>query len=900
MTESTNARRETLMNGAVAAIWLFFFASQLPAATTEQWYRWETSFASSRDYVGTSGNPYRDLVVRVTYTPFWCPVASPCFPFSGYGFWDGGNIFKIRTALPEGSWVWHVDCAGVSNGEDCSTDPAFTAPLNEGVLNVVNESTTDPELLERGFLTTTPAGLVYADGAMQFFWQGDTVWLVNGIDHERNDRWTTYLNDRKNRGFSVVLIDPSAGGAPDSAAACQLLFEDIGYNSTTKKCPGHATEELTCPKTCSRYKPGEWAKLDEKVRLANERNLVVALMGLMDPTGNERPATAVYPEAEAAQTLARNVAARLSGNFVIFSPSLDDPYSTVSLIDAVGTTLADAVPRHLVTAHLAGSSPKENYADPATGVNQFTWHDLQVFQSGHAANSDACSPSLPQFLCAVRRARELSDYISSAVPLKPTINGEAAYDEKLADGTDNPPVIESPYGVRDTGFGATLNGALGFTLGVKGLFDWSSPNAATSLGSPSSKQMQILGDQFRAIPWWSLHRDFDLIKNQPTDEGKKASLASFGTHYLLYMPDNPWVDVDLKKAVEKGFSCSSPSWTTTWMNPRTGFLEAGASCNKTSAGGATHRLTRPSCSGSNGQIGLCDWLVTIRKTGSDLAAAVADEPALDVWVESSAMSQGGKIRARMKGPDSEPLSPAFDVSDEAQSASLLPVQAALRGHAFLVVWETSFDGHLHGVRGQRVSAQAQKVGQPFALNSTIAYDQSSPWVATSPGSGGLVTWTSYAQDGDQGGIFARLVTPDGEPDGSEIQVNDYTPGRQDLSRVGADPRGNFVVAWTSWGEDGDDAGVFARRLDSTGRLLGPEIAVNRTTLGAQILTDLAVESDGSFTVRWDSQGVDSADQGAFVRSFDRDGNPLGDELITVPPAAPTLAEAWRDAPGEER
>ncbi len=115
----------------------------------------------------------------------------------------------------------------------------------------------------------------------------------------------------------------------------------------------------------------------------------------------------------------------------------------------------------------------------------------------------------------------------------------------------------------------------------------------------------------------------------------------------------------------------------------------------------------------------------------------------------------------------------------------------------------------------------------LASRSHDHYDHLCPvesWDAAAPGSRRApCAWTSNAQDQDQGGIFARRIGQDGLPEGPEIQVNEYAIGRQDLSRVVVAPKGDFVVAWTSWGQDGDDAGVYARRLDRKGNALGPDL-----------------------------------------------------------------------------
>jgi len=51
--------------------------------------------------------------------------------------------------------------------------------------------------------------------------------------------------------------------------------------------------------------------------------------------------------------------------------------------------------------------------------------------------------------------------------------------------------------------------------------------------------------------------------------------------------------------------------------------------------------------------------------------------------------------------------------------------------------------------------------------------------------------------------------------GSEFQVNTYTTGAQYFPSVAMDATGNFVVVWTSSGQDGDGPGphTITLRLD---------------------------------------------------------------------------------------
>ena len=110
-------------------------------------------------------------------------------------------------------------------------------------------------------------------------------------------------------------------------------------------------------------------------------------------------------------------------------------------------------------------------------------------------------------------------------------------------------------------------------------------------------------------------------------------------------------------------------------------------------------------------------------------------------------------------------------------------------------------------------AQPAPVGTEFQINTYTTDYQFGARVAMDPAGRFVVTWYSKLQDGDGVGVFAQAYDSSGAPAGSEFQVNTYTMGNQSEPRVAADAAGDFVIAWTSSGQDGDSGGIFAQRFE---------------------------------------------------------------------------------------
>jgi hypothetical protein len=632
--------------------------------------------------------------------------------------------------------------------------------------------------------------------------------------------------------------------------------------------------------------------------------MIVVLVDVMDPLGNATNKTPFYPDSADAVIFARNLAARLSGSHVIFSPSFDDKLASMSaLLDAVGNALRDAAPRHLVTAHLAGGSSICDYYD----VHRRSWHQIHIFQSGHASSMSQCYTGEDQYECMVRRARTFPDLLSptptsppactwpapTSTTAKPNANGEAAYDENWAEVTDSQ-FVDSPYGVRHSGYSSALNGAFGVTLGVggppketvgDGIFDWKVVTSQ-SLESNGSLQMKILVDQFALSPWQMLQRRSARIKNQPpaTEEDQTMVLAATldGNFAMIYMPNNDEIRFD--GTFLNGFDCTSTSWTVRWINPKTGEDKVQGLCfNITEASGATRLLKRPECTG-DGPKGACDWLVRLRRTSTGPALTLgAQESTAGFSVDSEPAPDGSGWRIVGQSHDFSglPLGAGFPISETTTGPSThvkLPVVAREPAGVFLVAWETEDDGDLHGIFLRRSDGQGRLLDKEYPVALNTAGDQTNPWVAAHPaGQGGVVTWTGT--DGDLGGVFARLVNAADVPYGKEIPVNETAAGRQDFSKVTMNRQGQFVVAWTSEGQSGEDAAedVYARRFDARGNPLSGELRVNLATQGGQWLTDIESTLDGGFVITWTSYFPDGTEQGILARAYDPDGNPVGGE-----------------------
>ena len=123
--------------------------------------------------------------------------------------------------------------------------------------------------------------------------------------------------------------------------------------------------------------------------------------------------------------------------------------------------------------------------------------------------------------------------------------------------------------------------------------------------------------------------------------------------------------------------------------------------------------------------------------------------------------------------------------------------------------------------------------------------------------------TDFSTD-DPTGVVIRVFAADGTALGPGRPVNTHVPGTQAGPAVNALPNGTFVVLWTSGDDqDGDEYGIFGRLVAADGTPRGREIRINIQRGGLQWAPALAIAANGKGVAAW--YGPDGAGTGIFAR-----------------------------------
>lgn len=469
-----------------------FSCSTKNSAPFRVWETWEGKLTSEKAY----DNPYKDVVLTVAYT------GPGNEKFTAPGFWNGESTFIIRTAFPtEGKWHWKTSCSDT---------------LNAGLHNQSGEVEVEPyhgdnPLYKNGFLrvSNNKRYLTY-DNLKPFLWVGGTAWIAP-LRASFED-WKTYIDDRAGKNFSVVQISPASKWSHDST--------DIDGN------PPFFGEDL------DKWNPAYWDGFDKKVQYANEKGIVVFIVGLMEPVDR-------YPSAESASVFARNLAARMSGNFVVLSPSFDSRF--MELANTVGNVLNKVTSRHLITQH-PGTPSRSLIHTIADRYYNEDYLDFSMCQSGHNGGN--------RNWCVWQAVHWNVDLFNRGN--KPVINGEAYYEADTTDMSRERKYLGTTRDARQLGYMSFLSGSLGYTYGGLGLWNWEIDSVKGSywkkaMQYPGSAHMKYMAEFFNGIDWWKLEPHHDLILNQQADTLSVMTLAKSADHDLLvaYLPATDTIRIDL-------------------------------------------------------------------------------------------------------------------------------------------------------------------------------------------------------------------------------------------------------------------------------------------------------------------------------------------------------------------
>ncbi len=185
---------------------------------------------------------------------------------------------------------------------------------------------------------------------------------------------------------------------------------------------------------------------------------------------------------------------------------------------------------------------------------------------------------------------------------------------------------------------------------------------------------------------------------------------------------------------------------------------------------------------------------------------------------------------------------------------------------FIVAWNGGNHGSGFGIYARRFNASGTPLDASDILVNTnsLAGNQMYPSVVMSASGDAVITWTGPDESGH--GIFAKRYVSLSDTVGTVLSVSESSAGDQQWSTVAMDAAGDFVITWTGLDVNGGEE-ILAQAYASDGTLNGVNFAVNAHTPGNQRFGAIAMNADGDFVINWSSDGQDGSGLGVYAQRY---------------------------------
>ncbi len=483
------------------------------------WDKYEYEFTSAKTYE----NPiYNVRNFEITFTS---PTGRQR---KVYGFWDGGQLWKVRFMPNEtGKWTWNSTCSDSENTGLHDRSGSFQCVSNDSKLDIYH----------RGAIVH-PKGayhFTYHDGT-PYFWSACTAW--NGALKSTDEEWQTYLTHRRDHHYNLIQLVTTQWRGCDESADGLVAYEGSGQISIN---------------------PEFFNRIDKKIDEANSFGLLVSPVILWAlPSGAGRHLSPGYHlPLEEAVMLAKYIVARYQGNHVVWTLGGDGRYydDLESRWKKIGHEVFDGIDHAPATLHPHGSSYIGRiYADEP-------WYNMMSYQSSHNNGERVVN--------WINKGPMANEW-EKLKPM-PYINMEPNYEEIQFRITAEDVRNASWWSIFATPIA-------GITYGANGIWPWlregesilnhrDAPGTSTwrkSIDFPGSIQVGYLTEFIGQTDWWNYYPAKELLVHQPGDTTFNAFVSVVARNdrsaIMAYIPKP--CTIELRNPLGQSYDAQ-------WYNPQT-------------------------------------------------------------------------------------------------------------------------------------------------------------------------------------------------------------------------------------------------------------------------------------------------------------------------------------------
>lgn len=490
------------------------------------------------------------------------------------GFWDGGQIWKIRFAPTiEGLWRY--------------TTKANDTYLNNqtGFVMCTSYTGTLP-IYQHGFLKPSANNryLTYADGK-PFYWLGDTHWsgfnIAERFNQSNDVRFTSMfkgmIDRRQQQGFTVWKAETFANN------------NEQGNPARNEGGPAWMNGRFFID-----LNPAFWQNIDQRILYLASKGMIISMA---QGIGRSMKNASVESDHK---RLARYILARYGAYPTVWITAQEFNDDASGSCGECWARVAAYV--YDLDPYKRANSMHNCYKNPIVYHNQ-SWYGFVTLQQSHNIASSV--------------DHWLTQY--NAEPPRPVLEDEANYEDIIpwyGGGKITP-----KWKTRQSAWQSQIGGTFGFTYGAQGIWwacyttqdtNYNCGNGSdarawnTAIDFPVGEQMSLMAQFWTSFDWWSLAPDENAIiwLSTPKDTQKpyQKSDGNNRTLVIAYLP------LQLNGTVYNGTVTNlSPTgvYISQWFNPRNGTyttIDKGWTPTK---GGLWNIPTQPTSSD--------DWVLKIQR-----------------------------------------------------------------------------------------------------------------------------------------------------------------------------------------------------------------------------------------------------------------------------------------------
>lgn len=506
----------------------FFYNPAFCDENIKEWNVFEIRLMAKNSY----GNPYieglpdnNEGLVRVNFTGLNGKAKGMKYEITG--FWDGGQVWKVRFAPPfSGEWSY----------ASRSTDSGLNNIKGTFRCEEWTEQEKNENPIRRGFIKVCKTGerpgryFEYSDGT-PFLWIADTWWnwTKRGINLSS---FKKVADDRAQKGFNIGQLFVAANGWGRISSLLDAKFDvlDIEHMQNVEKMIEYANS-----KGITVWVHGWWSRENLNERASPEKmrrwwRYLIHRLG------------------------AYNVIWVLAGEYNM------NNYGGFGLNfwKELGKMVKEEDPyERIVSVHPTPPTWNGGIDAPqwSTGevLHQEGWLDYNQSQVGHGRMNNELIPEIIT-----------SDY--QRKPSKPVVVTETWYEFILGDPSDEH--------IRFGEWSAILSGAAGHTYGGGHVWKAHVPEAPASKDSwpmdmsfetntldyPGAVSIGYMAKFFKNIKWWEFEPHPELVEGY----AQKYCLAIPGKEYVVYVRWSGRIGVNLNP------SSTNEKFEYIWYDPRSG------------------------------------------------------------------------------------------------------------------------------------------------------------------------------------------------------------------------------------------------------------------------------------------------------------------------------------------